>query len=218
MGYTDWKTIIAQQKEQPYFKNLQKFLEKEYETVEVYPLQHDIYTAFELTEYAETKIVILGQDPYIQSGQAHGLSFSVRDAAAKFPPSLRNIFKELATDIGVERTEPNLTDWAKQGILLLNTVLTVEAGKSGSHRGKGWEVFADQIIATLNEKEEQVIFVLWGTDARRKKDLIVNRQHKIIESVHPSPLSAYHGFFGSKPFSQINQYLQEAGYKEIIWG
>jgi len=214
---TDWQALMQDELEKDYFQRLQDFISESYEKQTIYPPKEDVYKAFELTSYKATKVVILGQDPYIRAGQAHGLSFSVAKQDAKFPPSLRSIFKELATDIGARRTAHDLTDWAEQGVLLLNTVLTVQEGISGSHRGKGWELFTDKIIEVLNDKKEQVIFVLWGADARKKKTMITNPQHKIIESVHPSPLSAYHGFFGSKPFSQINTYLQLAGFNEIIW-
>jgi len=218
MEQTDWQGILRAELEKEYFQVLQQFVRQSYAQQTVYPLKEDLYKALQLTSYAATKVVILGQDPYILAGQAHGLSFSIAEQEAKFPPSLRNIFKELAADTGIERTERNLTDWAEQGVLLLNTVLTVEAGKSASHRGIGWERFTDQIIAALNEKKTQVIFVLWGADARKKKVLITGAQHKIIESVHPSPLAAYDGFFGSKPFSQINDYLRTAGLRTITWG
>lgn len=212
-----WKDIIETQKGLPYFKDLGKFLQIEYATKTIYPPKDQMYQALKLTSYDATNVVILGQDPYIQPKQAHGLSFSIADNSAKFPPSLRNMFQELAADLGVSRTNSNLTDWAKQGVLLLNTVLTVEAGKSGSHRKKGWEQFSDAILQALNEKEQPVIFVLWGNDARSKKALITQPQHRIIEGVHPSPLSAYRGFFGSRPFSTINKYLQQAGLPEIKW-
>lgn len=218
MEKTDWQFVIGQEKTKDYFKTLQQFVAQEYQTKTIYPPRKVLYNAITLTSYAATKVVILGQDPYINEGQAHGLSFSVADPNAKFPPSLRNIFKELENDLGIVRTCQNLTDWATQGVLLLNTVLTVEAGKSASHRGKGWEQFTDSIITSLNEKETRVVFVLWGADARKKKVLITNSNHRIIECVHPSPLSAHNGFFGSKPFSQINHYLQEAELTEIVWG
>lgn len=218
MEKNDWQFVIGEEKDKAYFKRLQQFVAAEYATKTIYPQRSDIYQAIKLTSYEATKVVILGQDPYINEGQAHGLSFSIGNPQAKFPPSLKNIFTELETDLGIKRSNINLTDWAEQGVLLLNTVLTVQAGKSASHRGQGWETFTDKIIEVLNEKESQVIFILWGADARRKKNLITNTQHKIIESVHPSPLSAHNGFFGSKPFSKVNQYLQTAGLRPIIWG
>ncbi|PNP87478.1 uracil-DNA glycosylase [Listeria newyorkensis] len=213
----DWQALLKEEQEKAYFQDLQRFVEEEYETATVYPPREAIYHALDLTSYADTKVVILGQDPYHGPNQAHGLSFSVASSEAKFPPSVRNMFKELDTDLGVSRTDINLTDWAEQGVLLLNTVLTVQAGKAASHRKKGWEQFTDSIIRLLNEKEEQVIFVLWGADAKKKQVLITNPQHKVITAVHPSPLSAYNGFFGSKPYSQINAYLESAGKAPISW-
>ncbi|EUJ47293.1 uracil-DNA glycosylase [Listeria fleischmannii FSL S10-1203] len=163
-------------------------------------------------------MVLLGQDPYHGENQAHGLSFSVASSDAKFPPSLRNIFKELKTDLGIERTNRDLTDWAEQGVLLLNTVLTVDGDeKAGSHRKKGWETFTDHVINTLNMRDKPIVFVLWGNDAKKKIPLITNPKHKIITGVHPSPLSANGGFFGSKPFSQINEALVELGEDTIQW-
>lgn len=212
-----WKKLLEEEKEKEYFKKLEEFLDKEYEENEIYPERKNLYNALDLTSYEDTNVIILGQDPYHGSHQAHGLSFSIESEKAKFPPSLRNMFKELKTDLDIERTERNLTDWAEQGVLLLNTVLTVQAGKAASHRKKGWETFTDTIIKKLNDKDEQVIFVLWGGDAKKKVPLITNPKHKIIEGVHPSPLSAHTGFFGSKPFSRINEYLEEAGKKPINW-
>ena len=214
---TDWQHVIGTEKGEYYFRNLQQFIAKEYNQKKIYPPKDLIYQALVLTSFKATKVVILGQDPYIQQGQAHGLSFSVADPNAKFPPSLENIFIELANDLGIKRTRSDLTDWAEQGGLLLNTVLTVVAGKSASHRGKGWEQFTDQIITGLNNRTEPVIFVLWGNDARQKKVLITSPQHKIIESSHPSPYSAQYGFFDSKPFSRINKHLLKNGQKPIRW-
>ena len=214
----DWKDILTVEREKEYFKKLQLFTKREYATKVIYPAKDKIFTAFDLTGYEETKVVILGQDPYHGPRQAHGLSFSVEDEYAKFPPSLRNMFKELEDDTGVVRNNQNLTDWAMQGVLMLNTVLTVRAGEAGSHRGQGWEVFTDQVISKLNERTDPVIFVLWGADAKKKISLITNKHHKVITGVHPSPLSAHGGFFGSKPYSKINKYLKEMEKKEIIWG
>lgn len=213
----DWQELLQEEQEKAYFKDLLQFVEAEYATTTIYPPREAIYHALDLTSYANTKVVILGQDPYHGPNQAHGLSFSVASSEAKFPPSVRNMFKELEADLGVTRTDINLTDWAEQGVLLLNTVLTVQAGKAASHRKKGWEPFTDAIIRLLNEKEEQVIFVLWGADAKKKQVLITNPQHKVITAVHPSPLSAYNGFFGSKPYSQINAYLEAVGKTPISW-
>ena len=212
-----WKTLLEEEKEKEYFKKLQDFLDSEYKTNTIYPEKENIYNAFDLTSYENTNVIILGQDPYHGPEQAHGLSFSVESDKAKFPPSLRNMFKELRSDLGIERNDRNLTDWAKQGVLLLNTVLTVQAGKAASHRKKGWETFTDTVIKKLNDKDEQVIFVLWGGDAKKKVPLITNPKHKIIEGVHPSPLSAHNGFFGSKPFSQVNEYLVKVNKNPISW-
>ncbi|WP_311772358.1 uracil-DNA glycosylase [Listeria booriae] len=217
MVKNDWQELLQAEQEKPYFKALQDFIDEEYATTTIYPPREEIYHALDLTSYADTKVVILGQDPYHGPNQAHGLSFSVASNEAKFPPSVRNMFKELDADLGISRTDINLTDWANQGVLLLNTVLTVQAGKAASHRKKGWEQFTDATIKLLNEKEDQVIFVLWGGDAKKKQALITNSQHKVITAVHPSPLSAYNGFFGSKPYSQINQYLEEDGKMPISW-
>ena len=213
----DWLEAVGNEFHKPYYSGLYRFIQEEYSTHVVYPPADDIFNAFHFTPLKDVKVLILGQDPYHGSHQAHGLSFSIESEKAKFPPSLRNMFKELKTDLDIERTERNLTDWAEQGVLLLNTVLTVQAGKAASHRKKGWETFTDTIIKKLNDKDEQVIFVLWGGDAKKKVPLITNPKHKIIEGVHPSPLSAHTGFFGSKPFSRINEYLEEAGKKPINW-
>ena len=212
-----WKELLEEEKEKEYFKKLEEFLDKEYETIEIYPERNNLYNALDLTSYEDTNVIILGQEPYHGPHQAHGLIFTIESEKAKFPPSLRNMFKELKSDLDIERTEKNLTDWAEQGVLLLNTVLTVQAGKAASHRKKGWEIFTDTIIKKLNDKDDQVIFVLWGGDAKKKVPLITNPKHKIIEGVHPSPLSAHNGFFGSKPFSKINEYLAEAGKDTVNW-
>ncbi|MDR2655838.1 MAG: uracil-DNA glycosylase [Oscillospiraceae bacterium] len=213
----DWQELLEQEFQKRYFKNLDKFIASEYAAKSIYPPKDEVYRALDLTSYRETKVLILGQDPYHGEKQAHGLSFSVASEEAKFPPSLRNIFKELESDLGIKRSRRDLTDWAEQGVLLLNSVLTVEAGKAASHRGKGWEEFTDLIIRLLDQKDEQVVFVLWGADARKKAALITNPKHKIIESAHPSPLSARSGFFGSRPFSRVNQYLEQAGLEIIKW-
>ena len=181
----------------------------------IYPPSEDIFNALHLTPLKDVKVLILGQDPYHGLGEAHGLSFSVHNNV-KMPPSLQNIFKELYSDIGIKRTNTDLTDWAKQGVLLLNSIMTVEQDKPVSHKDKGWEIFTDTIIKKLNEREKQIVFVLWGSFARSKKELITNKNHKIIESAHPSPLSASRGFIGSKPFSKINEYLKNIN-KKINW-
>ena len=213
----DWDIILAEEYQQNYYKTLQKFINEQYEQTTVYPPKDKLYTALTSTSFANVRVVILGQDPYHGPNQAHGLSFSVANNDAKFPPSLRNIFKELASDLNIHRTEWNLSDWATQGVLLLNTVLTVEAGKAGSHRNRGWEKFTDKIIMALGKRKEAVAFVLWGNDAIKKQTLIKNQEHLIITCVHPSPLSAHRGFFGSAPFSTINNWLENQNCDRINW-
>lgn len=210
-----WDIILKDELKSDYFEKLGIFVKNEYKNKTVYPQYQNIFNALRYTDYDDVKVVILGQDPYHGENQAHGLSFSV--LIDKRPSSLNNIFKELHDDLGITRTNNNLTDWAKQGVLLLNAILTVEAGKPLSHKDKGWEVFTDNIIRYLNDREDPIIFVLWGNFARSKKTLVTNPNHKIIESVHPSGLSANRGFFGSRPFSKINNYLREFGKEEIKW-
>ena len=213
----DWDDILSDEFEKPYYTNLRTFLDDEYANHTIYPLPKHIYTALKLTSYSNTKVIILGQDPYHEPGQAHGLAFSV-GKNVEVPPSLVNIYKELHDDLGC--SIPNhgyLVDWAKQGVLLLNAVLTVRAHQANSHKGKGWEQLTDAIISKLNEKETPVVFILWGANARNKKQLITSRKHLILESVHPSPLSAYNGYFGSKPFSKTNYFLINNGLKPIDW-
>ena len=203
----DWGQYLKEEMAQPYYRQLRQFLIGEYSTKQVYPDMYSIFNALHYTSYADTKVLILGQDPYHEPGQAHGLSFSVQPNVPP-PPSLVNIFKELETDLGC--TVPNngcLEPWARQGVLLLNTVLTVQALSANSHRDKGWEIFTDKIISLLNQREKPVAFILWGSPARRKKAMITNPQHFIVESPHPRPLSAYRGFFGSRPFSKLNKFL-----------
>ena len=211
-----WDIILEEEFKKDYFKKLGMFIKNEYKNKMIFPPYENIFDALRFTDYDEVKVVVLGQDPYHGLGEAHGLSFSVRENV-KMPPSLQNIFKELYNDLGVKRTKSDLTDWAKEGILLLNSIMTVEKDKPLSHKNKGWEIFTDTIISKLNEREEPVIFLLWGSFARSKKELITNNRHKIIESVHPSPLSASRGFFGSKPFSKINNYLKSIDKEEIHW-
>ena len=212
-----WAPLLAEEFEKAYYLDLREFLMEEYQNKTVYPDKEDIFNALRYTDYDKVKVVILGQDPYHGPGQAHGLSFSVKPGVA-IPPSLRNMFKELKADLGCEI--PNhgyLKKWADQGVLLLNTVLTVRKGEAHSHKGKGWETFTDKVITLLNDRQEPVIFILWGKPAQSKLKLIDESKHKIITSAHPSPLSARRGFFGSKPFSRVNEILREWGRQEIDW-
>ena len=213
----DWDEILKDEFNSEYYHNLRNFLDEEYSQKTIYPIPKFIYTALKLTTYKDTKVVILGQDPYHEPNQAHGLAFSVNKNVA-IPPSLVNIYKELHDDVGCQI--PNhgyLVDWAKQGVLLLNTVLTVRAHQANSHAHKGWEQLTDAIIKKLNYKQEPVVFILWGANARSKKAFITSPKHLVIESVHPSPLSAYNGFFGSKPFSKTNVCLKSKGIDTIDW-
>ncbi|QWG61445.1 uracil-DNA glycosylase [Bacillus mycoides] len=213
----DWGPLLGPEFEKEYYQNLANFLKEEYEEHVIYPKVEDIFNALGYTSYENTKVVILGQDPYHGPNQAHGLSFSVQPDI-KTPPSLLNMYKELRDEYGYEI--PNngyLVKWAEQGVLLLNTVLTVRQGEANSHKGKGWEHFTDRVIELLNEREKPVIFILWGRHAQAKKKLITNTNHYIIESVHPSPLSARRGFFGSKPYSKVNTILVNMGEREIDW-
>lgn len=213
----NWKTIIEPATKKESFQKLKEFLKTEYNEQTIYPNKENVWTAFEWTDYEDVKVVILGQDPYHGENQAHGLSFSVQPGI-KIPPSLRNIYKELEDDLKIPK--PNhgyLKEWAEEGVFLLNTVLTVRAGEAGSHRGKGWEELTDFVISSLNERENPIVFILWGAEARKKKVLIDQDKHFVHSSVHPSPLSAYRGFFGSKPFSKTNQLLVETGQKKIDW-
>lgn len=211
----NWKEIINEEREKPYFLELQAFLDKEYAEQTIYPARPDIGSAFRETPFDEVKVVILGQDPYHGEGQAHGMSFSVKPGV-RVPPSLRNMLKELADDLGCPvPSNGYLLKWAKQGVLLLNTVMTVRAGQANSHKGMGWETFTDEMIKRLSEREKPIIFVLWGRPAQMKKKLIDTKKHIILEAVHPSPLSAHRGFFGSKPYSKINAQLEAWGEKPI---
>lgn len=213
---TDWNPLLRGEFEKPYWKQLQSFVEDERSRHTVYPSRENVFAALHATPYADVKVLILGQDPYHGPRQAHGLCFSVqRDVQP--PPSLVNIFKELRDDLGVA-TPPhgNLEAWARRGVLLLNTTLTVRAGQAASHQGKGWETFTDEVIRKVNEKPF-VVFVLWGAHARKKKLLIDLQRHAVVESAHPSPLSAHNGFFGSRPFSKINAALRDARLDEIDW-
>ncbi len=213
----DWETFFIQEKEKSYYKELEAFLDQEYKTKTIYPSREELFTCFDLCQYEDVKVVILGQDPYHQPGQAHGLSFSVKKGV-KIPPSLRNIYKELHSDLGIVQPDHGcLQDWAKQGVFLMNAVMSVEEGKAGSHRKKGWEFFIDEVMKLLNNHEQPLVFVLWGNWAKDKAKFITNTRHKVIMSAHPSPLSAYQGFFGSRPFSQINEFLKKEGLGEIDW-
>lgn len=212
-----WDAILAQDFQQESYQRLRAFLKAEYSTRTVYPPMEDIFQALRLTPYEQTKVVILGQDPYHGPGQAHGLAFSVRHGVA-VPPSLRNIYRELADDLGCTLPDHgDLTHWASQGVLLLNTVLTVRAGQAGSHRGKGWEVLTDSIIRHLNLREQPVVFLLWGAHARAKVPLITNPLHLVLTAPHPSPLSAFQGFFGCRHFSRANAFLHSCGLPGIDW-
>jgi uracil-DNA glycosylase len=212
-----WQELLKDEFEKDYYLNLRKFLINEYKTKQIYPEMHDLFNALHYTTYEAVKVVILGQDPYHGPNQAHGLSFSVKPGV-RVPPSLLNMYKELKTDLGCYI--PNngyLKYWADQGVLLLNTVLTVEGGNANSHKNKGWEIFTDKVINLLNARNTGIVFVLWGNNAISKQSLITNPIHQIIKSVHPSPLSASRGFFGSRPFSKANEYLCSIGQTPIDW-
>jgi len=211
-----WDIVLKDEFKKDYFRNLGIFVKSEYKKHTCYPKYSDVFNALRFTDYDEVKVVILGQDPYHGEGEAHGLSFSVHDDVRR-PPSLNNILKELNSDLGIVRSGNELTDWAKQGVLLLNSVLTVVKDTPLSHKGKGWEIFTDNIIRYLNDRNEPIVFILWGSYARSKKELITNKKHFIIESAHPSPLSASRGFFGSRPFSRANDFLIKNGISPIKW-
>jgi uracil-DNA glycosylase len=211
----DWSLLLEQERQKDYFKKLELFLDEEYKQQTIYPCEENLFQAFELTSYADTRVVIIGQDPYHGPNQAHGLCFSV-NKGVKIPPSLRNIYKALAIDCGCSiPSHGYLTKWAKQGVLMINAVLTVRAGQAGSHQKKGWETFTDQVIAYLNKKDQPVVFLLWGNHAQKKADLVTNPNHLILKSVHPSPLSARRGFFECGHFSATNAFLKDH-YKQII--
>ncbi|MBO5870310.1 MAG: uracil-DNA glycosylase [Clostridia bacterium] len=214
-----WDDLMQGEAEKEYYITLRSFLKSEYlrSGVPIYPDMNDIFNAFKYTDYNDVRAVIIGQDPYHGEGQAHGLCFSVKKGVQK-PPSLVNIFKEMQSDLGI--IPPNhgeLTQWAKNGVMLLNSVLTVRSGNAGSHRNKGWEIFTDKAISLLNERKEPICFILWGGYARAKKSLITGKQHFVLEAAHPSPLSAYNGFFGCKHFSKCNEFLRSFGKEEIDW-
>ena len=213
----DWDQVLAGEFEKDYYLELRKFLKEEYSTRVIYPSMYDIFNALKHTAYKDVKVVILGQDPYHGPNQAHGMCFSVKKGVA-VPPSLVNIYKELKEDVGFEI--PNhgfLESWADQGVLLMNTVLTVRGGQANSHKGKGWEIFTDQVIRHLNDREQPMVFLLWGAHAKSKRQLITNPNHMILTAAHPSPLSAYNGFYGCRHFSRTNLFLEEQGMKPIDW-
>lgn len=213
----EWDELLKDEFKKEYYLKLRAFLANEYRTKTIYPDMYDIFNALKYTSYSEVKAVILGQDPYHGAGQAHGLCFSVKKGVQP-PPSLKNIFKEIETELGI--APPNhgeLTEWAKQGVLLLNTVLTVREAQANSHKGMGWENFTDRVIELLNERETPIVFLLWGANARQKTALITNPIHKILQCAHPSPLSAYNGFFGCGHFAAANEFLAANGMQPIDW-
>jgi len=214
---TDWNPVLRAEFDKPYWKELQQFVADERARTTVFPPADQVFAALHLTPYASTRVVLLGQDPYHGARQAHGLCFSVQDGV-QLPPSLVNIYTELRNDLGIETpNHGNLESWARQGVLLLNTSLTVRSGAASSHQGKGWEIFTDEVLKAVNAKQHLVVFILWGAHARKKKALIDLSRHTVIESAHPSPLSAHNGFFGSKPFSRANAALIEAGREPVDW-
>ncbi len=214
----DWDRILDGEFDKPYYRKLRAFLKSEYASRTIFPDMHDIFNALRYTSFENTRVVILGQDPYHEPGQAHGLCFSVKKGIQP-PPSLQNIYKEIKSDLGIENdmSYGELTSWAKQGILLLNTVLTVRQGQANSHKGMGWEFFTDRVISELNKKETPVVFLLWGANARNKAQIIDNPKHIKLCCAHPSPLSAYNGFFGCKHFSKTNEILRASGQQPINW-
>ena len=213
----DWDEVLSGEFDKDYYRLLRDFLKKEYSSQTIYPSMYDIFNAQKATAFGDVKVVILGQDPYHGPGQAHGMCFSVKKGVA-VPPSLVNIYKELKEDVGFQIPSHGfLESWADQGVLLMNTVLTVRAGQANSHKGKGWEIFTDQVIRHLNEREQPMVFLLWGANAKSKRQLITNPKHMILTAAHPSPLSAYNGFFGCRHFSRANLFLQEQGMKPIDW-
>ncbi len=217
MTKTDWNPILRSEFDKPYWDELQQFVHAERCKYPVYPPRDEVFAALHFTPYADVKVLIVGQDPYHGPGQAHGLCFSVRPGVPP-PPSLMNIFTELESDLGIPKPDHgSLVRWAEQGVLLLNTTMTVRGGKAGSHQKKGWETFTDEVIKAVSAKDEMVAFVLWGSAARRKRELIDTKRHFVVESAHPSPLAAHRGFFGSRPFSRINEALVAAGREPVDW-
>lgn len=214
----DWDIMLQDEFDRPYFKRLENFLTEERARYEIYPPQEDVFNALRYSSFQDTKVVILGQDPYHEPGQAHGLCFSVNKGVT-IPPSLVNIYKEIENDLGIKMPGHGyLADWAKQGVLLLNTVLTVRRGQANSHKGKGWEIFTDRIVEILNERQKPMVFILWGANAKSKTELITNKEHMVITGAHPSPLSAWKGFFGGRYFSKANRYLEITGQEPVDWG
>lgn len=211
-----WDEVLSDEFKSEYYLKLREFLKKEYFSRTIYPPMNDIFNALKLTPYEKVKVVILGQDPYHEKGQAEGLCFSV-PKGVKTPPSLVNIFKEIKDDLNIDNTSPELSCWAKQGVLLLNTSLTVREGQANSHSGKGWEILTDAIIKKLNDRKQPIVFLLWGANARRKAAFITNKNHLVLSAAHPSPLSAYNGFFGCKHFSKTNEFLIKNGIEPIDW-
>ena len=215
----DWDDILAEEMKKPYYQALEEFLDDEYASHTVFPPRDEIFTAFRYTPYDDVKVLLLGQDPYHEVGQAHGMAFSVQ-TGIKQPPSLVNIFKEIDSDLGITPPPTDngcLTPWAESGVLLLNTVLTVREHEANSHRGIGWEQLTDAVISKLNEREKPLVFILWGSNAKSKLPLITNKNHLVIVGVHPSPLSAYRGFFGGKYFSRANEFLERHGTPAVNW-
>lgn len=211
-----WDEVLSDEFKSEYYLKLREFLKKEYFSRTIYPPMNDIFNALKLTPYEKVKVVILGQDPYHEKGQAEGLCFSV-PKGVKTPPSLVNIFKEIKDDLNIDNTSPELSCWAKQGVLLLNTSLTVREGQANSHSGKGWEILTDAIIKKLNDRKQPIVFLLWGANARSKAAFITNKNHLVLSAAHPSPLSAYNGFFGCKHFSKANKFLVKNGIEPIDW-
>lgn len=213
----EWDDLLRGQFSQPYYLKLRQFLKSEYATRRIFPDMNDIFNALRYTSYSDVKAVIIGQDPYHGFGQAHGLCFSVKKGV-EVPPSLKNIYKELSDDIGFNPpSHGELTAWAQNGVLLLNAVLTVREGQANSHKGMGWEIFTDEVIKTLNDRSQPIVFLLWGANARAKKQLITSPQHLVLEAAHPSPLSAYNGFFGCRHFSKCNAFLSAHGIEPVDW-
>lgn len=213
----NWDALLSEEYQKEYFHKLSEFVDMEYMTNSVYPPKDQLFSIFDILEVEDIKVVIIGQDPYHQPGQAHGMAFSVMPGVKK-PPSLVNIFKELKEDVGCEIKDTGyLLGWARQGVFLMNTCLSVIDSKPNSHKGKGWEIFTDEVIRLIDEDNYPKVFLLWGNDARKKRDLIKNKKHLVLETVHPSPLSAYNGFFGCRHFSKANRFLKENMRKEIDW-